>query len=55
MIVKSKKGVELTLQTVAVFIICVIVLLVMIFFFTGSVSDGSDAIIGISDSAIASS
>lgn len=55
MIVSSKKGIELTLQTVAVFIICIVVLIVIIFFFTGTVTESSSSLFEISDSVAAGS
>lgn len=50
--IKNKKAVELTMQTIVVFILMLVVLIVMIYFFTNHYGANSDSIIDIGNGAI---
>lgn len=49
---KNKRGVELTLETIVIFIIVVITLVVVIMFFAGEYSEGSNKLIETSNQVI---
>lgn len=48
----NKKGVELTLETIAVFIILLVVFIVIVYFFTTHYSSNSDALINAGNDAL---
>lgn len=48
----NKKAVELTLQTIVIFIILLVTLIVMIYFFTTHYGSNSDTLINIGSDAI---
>ena len=49
---KNKKAMELSLQTIAIFVIVIIVLIVMIIFFTGHFGENSNLFLNSSNNAI---
>lgn len=50
----NKKGVELTLQTIAIFILVIIVMIMIISFFTTHYGDGADRLFDVGNSTIES-
>ena len=52
MTIKSKKGIELTLQTIVIFIIAVVVLIVIIMFFTTHYGDNVSNLFNIGNGSI---
>ncbi len=49
---QNKKGIELTMQTIVIFIIAITVLIVVIFFFSSNYTQGSTNIANVSSGAI---
>lgn len=54
MVVKNKKGVEFTLQTIAAFILILIVVIVIANYFVGNYSEGANSLFNIGNSSIES-
>lgn len=54
MLVNNKQGMELTFQTIVVFIISLVVFLVVVFYFTGSFSENSSFLFNLGNESISS-